>query len=394
MVKCALSVFRIKFARGDHHVWVHGCTLPYRGIPAHAAALPEYLARRALLQRERVQQSAAPLQFQLNVRLKKTTPATPALYHSQPPAWLAIVTMLGRGAVPIRHPNPAPHARYCLKRGATRQDSVLVIFGTHGTPPVRHVVETARWFPSARGDARLGMHAQFTGCERTARGAPILHQNRADAATSCAWYGVGMWKRAKRAAVANVATKAPAAALGWGGRSTGCWGGTAGTPRGALRSAVEFAPALARHPVVPQCSVGHVRPAAGEMGEGCSRECWYATAAGYRSSALHRDARHLQRTHCARALTRGHKAPVARIEAAAHCGNPGTGVPRARSSPRGSQARCWRGGGQAHRGSGTSLPFATTEHVPQKQFDAHHRRGHCQTSPSAIAGEHGSPRPS
>ena len=281
--------------------------------------------------------------------------------------------MLGGGAVPIRHPNPAPHARYCLKRGATRQDSVLVIFGTHGTPPVRHVVETARWFPSARGDARLGMHAQFTGCERTARGAPILHQNRADAATSCAWYGVGMWKRAKRAAVANVATKAPAAALGWGGRSTGGLGGTAGTPRGALRSAVEIAPALARRLVVPQCSVVHMRPAAGKMGALCSRVFGTAAAAGYRSSAFHRAARHLQRAHCARALARGIKAPEARSEVAAHCGSPGTGVPRVRSSPR-VTGTCWRGGGQAHRGSGASLPFATREHVPQQQFDAHQRR--------------------
>jgi len=127
------------------------------------------------------------------------------------------------GAVLTRHQNPTPHARYCLKRGATRQDLVLVIFDTNGTSPVRQVVETARWFPSVRGDARLGMRAQSTGCERTARGAPILRQNRTDAATSCAWYGVGMWKRRKRAAVANVAIKAPAAALGWGGRSRGVW---------------------------------------------------------------------------------------------------------------------------------------------------------------------------
>ena len=40
-----------------------------------------------------------------------------------------------------------------------------------------------------------------------------------------------------------------------------------------------------------------------------------------------------------------HFPPDACSEAAAHCGNPGTGVPRARSY-RGSQARCWRGGGR------------------------------------------------
>jgi len=269
----------------------------------------------------------------------------------------------------------------------------LVIWKANGTPPVRQATETARWFPSVRGDARLRMHAQCTGCERTARGAPILRQNRADAATSCVWYGAVMWKRGKRAAVANVATKAPAAALGWGGRSTGGWGGTAGTPRGALRSAVEIAPALARHLMVPQCSVGHVRPAAGEMGARCGRVFGTAAAAEYRSSAFHRAARHLQRAHCARALAQGIKAPVVRRKAAAYCGNPGTGVPRARSSPR-VTGTCWRGGGQAHRGSGASLPFATTEHVPQHQFDAHQRRGTLrQTSPSArAAGRMLSPR--
>jgi hypothetical protein len=203
------------------------------------------------------------------------------------------------------------------------------------------------------------MHAQSTGCERTACGAPILRQNRADAATSCAWYGVGMWERAKRAAVANVATKASAAALGCGRRSTGGLGGTAGTPRGALRSAVEIATALARRLSVPQCSAGHVRPAAGEMGAQCSRECWPRKAVGYRSSASPRAARHLQRSHCARALARNDKAPETRSEATARRGNPGTGVPRARPG-RGSQARCWRGGGQAHCGSGASLPFAMT----------------------------------
>jgi len=161
-----------------------------------------------------------------------------------------------------------------------------------------------------------------------------LRQNRAGAATSCAWYGVGIRKREKRAAVANVTTKAPAAALGRGGRSKGRSGGTAGTSRGALRSAVEKAPALTRHMVVPQCSVGHVHPAAGEMGERCSRGYWPRKAVGYCSSALHRAARHLQRAHCARALARNDKAPEARSEAAARCGNPGTGVPRAPSSPR------------------------------------------------------------
>jgi hypothetical protein len=239
-----------------------------------------------------------------------------------------------RRRVPVRHQNPTPHARYCLKRGATRQDSALVVFGTNGAPPARQVVETARWFPSVRGDARLGMHARSTGCERTACGAPILRQNRADAAIRCAWYGAGMRKRAKRAAVANMATKAPAAALGWGGRSMGGLGGTASTPRGALRSAIEIAPALTRHMMMPQCSAGHVRPAASEMGEGCSRGYWPRKAAGYRSSALHRTTRHLQRARCARTLAQSNKTPRTRSEAAARCGNPGTGVPRARSSPR------------------------------------------------------------
>ena len=210
----------------------------------------------------------------------------------------------------------------------------MVIFETNGVPLVRQVVETARWFPSVRGGARLGMHAQSTGCERTACGALILRQNRASTATSCTLHGMGMWKCAKRAAVANVATKAPAAALGWGGRSIGGLGGTAGTPRGALRSAVEIAPAPAHHLVVPQCSAGHGHPAAGKTGGGCSRGCWHAQAAGHRSSAPHRATRHLQRTHCTPAPARGNKTPGGRSGAAAHCRHPGTGVPRALSSPR------------------------------------------------------------
>jgi len=246
----------------------------------------------------------------------------------------------------------------------------LVIWKANCTPPVRQVVETARWFPSVRGNTHPRMHAQFTGCERTARGVPILHQNRADAATSCAWYGVGMWKREKRAAVANVATKAPAAGLGWGGCTTGGLGGTARTPRGALRSAVEIAPAPARRLSVPQCSAGHVRPAAGEMGARCSRVFGTAAAAEYSSSAFHRAARHLQRAHCARPLARCNKAPDARSEAAAHCGNQGTGVPRARSSPRVTAALLVRRR-QAHRGSGAPLLFATTGRVPRSQFRAH-----------------------
>ena len=164
-----------------------------------------------------------------------------------------------------------------------------------------------------------------------------------------------------------MATKAPAAALGWGGRSTGGLGGTAGTPRGALRSAVEIAPALARHLMVPQCSVGHVRPAAGEMGARCGRVFGTAAAAEYRSSAFHRAARHLQRAHCARALAQGIKAPVVRRKAAAYCGNPGTGVPRARSSPRVTGTLLARRR-QAHRGSGAPLLFATTGRVPREQF--------------------------
>ena len=230
------------------------------------------------------------------------------------------------------------------------------------------------------------MHAQFTGCERTARGVPILRQNRADAATSCAWYGVGMWKREKRAAVANVATKAPAAALGWGGRSTGGLGGTARTPRGALRSAIEIAPALARRLSVPQCSAGHVRPAAGEMGARCSRVFGTAAAAEHSSSAFHRAARHLQRAHCARLLARGNKTPDARSEAAAHCGNPGTGVPRARSSPRVTAALLVRRR-QAHRGSGAPLLFATTGRVPREQFRAHQWRRKQRTEWTSADGK-------
>ena len=124
--------------------------------------------------------------------------------------------------------------------------------------------------------------------------------------------------------------KAAAAALGWGGRSMGGLGGTAGTPRRALRSAIEIAPTLTCHVVAPQCSVEHVHPAAGEMNERCSRGYWPRKAAGYRSCALHRTTRHLQRAHCAHTLARSNKSPDTRSGAAARCGNPETGVPRAR----------------------------------------------------------------
>ena len=126
-----------------------------------------------------------------------------------------------------------------------------------------------------------------------------------------------------------MATKAAAAALGWGGRSTGGFGGTARTPRGALHSAVEKAPALARRLPVPQCSAGHVRPAAGEMGARCSRVFGTAAAAENSSSAFHRATRHVQRAHCARLLARGNKTPDARSEVTAHCGKMDTGVRRA-----------------------------------------------------------------
>lgn len=181
--------------------------------------------------------------------------------------------------------------------------------------------------------------------------------------------------------------------LGWGGRSTGGWGGTAGTPRDALRSAVEIATALARRLSVPQCSAGHVRPAAGEMGARCSRECWPRKAVGYRSSALHRAARHLQRAHCARALARNDKAPGTRSEAAARCGNPGTGVPRTRPG-RGRAAPLLARRRQAHRGSGASLPFATTGHVPREELCARQRRARQRrTSPPTGGAAHcGMPR--
>jgi hypothetical protein len=160
---------------------------------------------------------------------------------------------------------------------------------------------------------------------------------------------------------------------GGGGRSTGGLGGKARTPRGALRSAVEIAPALARCLSVPQCSAGHVRPASGEMGARCSRVFGTAAAAGYSSSAFHRASRYLQRAHCARPLDWGNKPPEARSEAAAHCGNPGKGVPRARSLPRVTAALLVRRR-QAHRGSGAPLLFATTGRVPREQLRAHQWR--------------------
>ena len=144
--------------------------------------------------------------------------------------------------------------------------------------------------------------------------------------------------------------------------------------RHAAGRAVEIATALARRLSVPQCSVGHVRPAASEMGARCSRECWPRKAVGYRSSALHRAARHLERARCARALTRNDKAPGTHSEAAARCGNSGTGVPRARRG-RGRAAPLLARRRQAHRGSGASLPFATTGHVPREELSARRRWG-------------------
>ena len=158
----------------------------------------------------------------------------------------------------------------------------------------------------------------------------------------------------------------------WGGGSTGGLGGTAHTPPGALRSAVEIAPALARRMSVPQCSAGHVRPAAGEMGAWCSR-VFGTAAAEHSSSAFHRAARHLQRAHCALPLAWGNKTPDARSEAAAHFGNPGTGVRRARSSPRVTAALLVRQR-QAHRGFGAPRLFAATGRVPREQFRAHQWR--------------------
>jgi hypothetical protein len=161
----------------------------------------------------------------------------------------------------------------------------LVIWKANCTPPVRQVVETARWFPTVRGNTYPRMHAQFTGCERTdgARSSNLAPKP-CRSGHKLRLVGVGMWKREKRAAVANVATKAPAAALGWGGRNTGGLGGTARTPRGALRSAIKIVPALTRRMLVPQCSAGHVRPAAGEMGARCSRV--FGTAAAGRSGQM------------------------------------------------------------------------------------------------------------
>jgi hypothetical protein len=272
-----------------------------------------------------------------------------------------------------------PLTRYCLKRGAMRQAPALVVWKANDIPPVRQVVEIAHWFPSMRGNTGLRVYAQFTGCERTARGAPILRRNRADTATSCAWYGVGMWKCAKRAA--NVTTKAPAAALGWGAQH-GWFGRNAAHAAGRTSfSAIEIAPALARRMSVPQCSAGHVRPAASEMGARCSRVLGTAAAAEHSSSTFHRAARHLQCAHCAPPLAWGNKALDARSDAAAHCGNPGTCVPRARSSPRVTAAlpgeaearapRIWRAralrndGAHATRTSRASVAKKTTHRVDE-----------------------------
>ena len=84
-------------------------------------------------------------------------------------------------------------------------------------------------------------------------------------------------------------------------------------------------------------------------------------------------------------LAWGNKAPDARSEAAAHCGNPGTGVPRARSSPRVTAALLVRRR-QAHRGSGAPLLFATTGCVPREQFRAHQWRRKQRTEWTSAGG--------
>jgi hypothetical protein len=196
-----------------------------------------------------------------------------------------------------------------------------------------------------------------------------------------------MRKCAKRAAVANMATKAPAAALGCGGRSMGGLGGTAGTPRGALCSAVEIAPTLTRHMVVPQCSVGHVHPAAGETGERCSRGYCLAKRPDI-IAAPSTAPRDIYSVLTARAPL---PAAIKRRRLAAkprRAAGTWEQACQERSSPRVTAALLVRRR-QAHRGSGASFPFATTEHVPRQQFDAHQTGN---IAPNVPAGPRGTTR--
>ena len=136
-----------------------------------------------------------------------------------------------------------------------------------------------------------------------------------------------MWKREKRAAVANVATKAAAAALGWGGHSTGGLGGGAHAAactsfRGRKSASTCAAPASAT------VQRGARAPCCRRNGRAVQPCIWQPPRPKI-AAAFHRAARHVQRAHCARLLARGNKTPDARSEVTAHCGKMDTGVRRA-----------------------------------------------------------------
>ena len=181
-----------------------------------------------------------------------------------------------------------------------------------------------------------------------------------------------------------MATTAPAAALGWGGRSTGGLGGGAHAAactsfRGRKSASTCAAPASAT------VQRGARAPCCRRNGRAVQPCIWQPPRPKI-AAAFHRAARHVQRAHCARLLARGNKTPDARSEAAAHCGNPGTGVPRARSSPRVTAALLVRRR-QAHRGSGAPLLFATTGRVPREQFRAHQWRRKQRTEWTSADGK-------
>ena len=89
------------------------------------------------------------------------------------------------------HQNPTLLARYCLKCGATRQALALVFCKANCTPPVRQVVETARWFPSVRGNTHPRMHSsrganrRRAECQSCAKTMPTRPQAVPDMAWEC-----------------------------------------------------------------------------------------------------------------------------------------------------------------------------------------------------------------
>jgi hypothetical protein len=166
-----------------------------------------------------------------------------------------------------------PRARYCLERGATRQDLVLAIFGMNGTPPVRQAGTSARWCPSVRGGVRLGVHAQCAGLWTNGARSTNFAQNPRRRGHK-RWMAC-IWKtRARKVSSGCELGHQGSLQLRWGGvrahHPDVAENGGHTTGHASFRD--KIAPALVRCPIVPQRSVTHLHAAAGEMCASCSHD--------------------------------------------------------------------------------------------------------------------------